>query len=106
MSQENEIEAKKLSQTTDFLLSDGASCSAWATPKQASPEEGEWVLHTYAGVRAPEYGMYARGRFWRKDGAESFPTTHWLRIPSIDEPNVLALATQGVAASNNEERKD
>jgi hypothetical protein len=50
--------------------------------------------------------MYARGRFWRKDGAESFPTTHWLRIPSIDEPNVLALATQGVAASNNEERKD
>ena len=28
MSQENEIEAKKLSPTTDFLPSDGASCSA------------------------------------------------------------------------------
>ena len=27
MSQENEIEAKKLSPTTDFLPSDGASCS-------------------------------------------------------------------------------
>lgn len=62
-------------------------CSAWVTPKQATPEEGEWVLHTYAGVRAPEYGMYARGRFWRNDGPESFPTTHWLRIPPIDQPN-------------------
>jgi len=29
MSQENEIEAEKLSQTTDFLPSDGASCSAF-----------------------------------------------------------------------------
>ena len=28
MSQENEIEAKKLSPTTDFLPSDGASCYA------------------------------------------------------------------------------
>jgi hypothetical protein len=63
---------------------DAASCSAWVTPKQATPEEGEWVLHTYAGVRPPEYGMYARGRFWRNDGPESFPTTHWLRIPPID----------------------
>ena len=62
-------------------------CSAWVTPKQVTPKEGEWVLHTYAGVRAPEYGMYARGRFWRNDGPESFPTTHWLRIPPIDEPN-------------------
>lgn len=29
MSQENEIEAKKLSPTTDFLPSDGASCSGF-----------------------------------------------------------------------------
>jgi len=63
------------------------ACSAWVTPKQATPEEGEWVLHTYAGVRAPEYGLYARGRFWSNNGPESFPTTHWLRIPDI-EPNV------------------
>jgi hypothetical protein len=67
-------------------------CSAWATPKQATPEEGEWVLHTYAGVRAPEYGMYARGRFWRNAGPESFPTTHWLRVPDI-EPNAQAMAS-------------
>lgn len=33
MSQENEIEAQKPSQTTDFLPSDGASCSAWAVVK-------------------------------------------------------------------------
>ena len=37
MSQENEIEAKKLSPTTDFLPSDGASCSA------------SWVYH-YAAI--------------------------------------------------------
>ncbi len=71
--------------------------SAWVTPKQATPEEGEWVLHTYAGVRAPEYGMYARGRFWRNNGPESFPTTHWLRIPPIDEPNVPAQGPAQVA---------
>jgi len=29
MSQENKIEAEKLSPTTDFLPSDGASCSVW-----------------------------------------------------------------------------
>lgn len=29
MSQENKIEAEKPSPTTDFLPSDGASCSAW-----------------------------------------------------------------------------
>jgi hypothetical protein len=66
--------------------------SAWMTTKQVTPEEGEWVLHTYAGVRAPEYGLYARGRFWRNNGPESFPTTHWLRIPDI-EPNASDQAT-------------
>ena len=40
MSQENEIEAKELSQTTDFLPSDGASCCASSARE---PDLGEWL---------------------------------------------------------------
>lgn len=47
------------------------------------PEEGEWVLHTYYGARAPEYGLFSKGIFRRRGGPESFPTSHWLRIPFI-----------------------
>jgi len=56
------------------------------------PEEREWVLHKYDGVRDPEYGIYIRGQFFRRNGPESFPTTHWLRIPFIDMQNDLAQA--------------
>jgi hypothetical protein len=38
MSQENEIESKKPSTTTDFLPSDGTSCSPSSTPET----EAEW----------------------------------------------------------------
>ena len=42
MSQENEIEAKKLSPTTDFLPSDGASCSpSFEVPPTPHPS-GAW----------------------------------------------------------------
>lgn len=57
----------------------------WCDAKKELPEEGEWVVHTYAGVRAPEYGLFEHGRFWRNAGPESFPTTHWYRLPMIDQ---------------------
>ena len=56
--------------------------SAWCGTDQL-PEEGEWVLHTYYGARPPEYGLFSKGRFWRRGGPESFPASHWLRIPFI-----------------------
>ncbi len=55
----------------------------WLAVGDALPENGTWVLHTYAGVRAPEYGLYRDGRFWREAGPESFPATHWLPVPII-----------------------
>ena len=67
------------------VLNPAMPVTYWKNPKQESPREGEWVLHTYAGVRPPEYGMYARGRFWRNEGPESFPTTHWLRVPDLPD---------------------
>lgn len=59
----------------------------WIDAETERPEEGEWVLHTYAGVRAPEYGLYNLGRFWRDAGPESFPATHWLPVPCLALPN-------------------
>lgn len=61
--------------------------SGWVLADARRPKDGEWVLHTYAGVRAPEYGLYRDGRFWREAGPESFPTTHWLAVPMIDLSN-------------------
>ena len=58
--------------------------SAWVKVDHHLPNEREWVLHAYLGVRKPEYGLFKNGRFWREDGPESFPTTHWMRVPSID----------------------
>lgn len=57
--------------------------SRWKSTKVALPTAGEWVLHTYKGVRAPEYGIYERGHFFRGGGPESFPATHWLSVPNI-----------------------
>lgn len=62
-------------------------CSGWNDTGYSLPEDGEWVLHTYYGVRPPEYGLFKNGRFLRHSGPESFPTTHWLRIPAIDGQN-------------------
>lgn len=39
MKKQNEIKAKKLSQTTDFLTSDGASCSTLTRIAKMSNEE-------------------------------------------------------------------
>ena len=75
---------KKLQNNTP---SDAADCSAWVDASNGLPEDGEWVLHTYYGVRPPEYGLFQYGKFWRSGGPESFPTSHWLRIPFIGEPN-------------------
>lgn len=55
----------------------------WVPVGEGLPADGEWVLHTYCGVRAPEYGIFKDGRFWRESGPESFPTTHWLPVPMI-----------------------
>jgi hypothetical protein len=55
----------------------------WEDARLVLPASGDWVLHTYAGVRAPEYGLFANGRFCRGSGPESFPTTHWLPVPHI-----------------------
>jgi hypothetical protein len=65
----------------------------WVDTGYDLPEEGEWVLHTYYGVRPPEYGIFINGRFCRQKGPESFPTTHWLRIPFIDMPNAKSAGT-------------
>ena len=59
------------------------SANEWREISKALPDEGEWVLHTYIGVRPPEYGLFSGGRFYREGGPESFPTTHWLKIPYI-----------------------
>ncbi len=58
----------------------------WMDAGKQLPESGEWVLHTYYGVRRPEYGLFKKGRFFRDGGPESFPTTHWMRVPLIPEP--------------------
>jgi hypothetical protein len=63
--------------------------SRWVAADARTPKDGEWVLHTYAGVRKPEYGLFKDGRFWREAGPESFPTTHWLSVPMIDLSNKL-----------------
>ncbi len=55
----------------------------WVDVITRLPNEGEWVLHSYYGVRRPEYGLFKNGRFWRDSGPEAFPATHWLRIPMI-----------------------
>jgi hypothetical protein len=57
--------------------------ATWTSASESLPENGEWVLHTYAGVRAPEYGLFRDLKFWRHAGPESFPTTHWMRVPMI-----------------------
>lgn len=57
----------------------------WKSAEEELPDEGEWVLHAYKGVRHPEYGIFARGHFMRDGGPEGFPTTHWMRVPYIDQ---------------------
>lgn len=55
MSQENEIEAKKTSPTTDFLPSDGASCSASSDTPETDAEHNRPVRiweECYYGMRA------------------------------------------------------
>ena len=59
----------------------------WRALSDALPTDGAWVLHTYEDVRAPEYGLFRNGRFWRGAGPESFPATHWLPVPEIVSPN-------------------
>ena len=69
----------------------GEDCSAapcspwrWHTVGEFLPTDGEWVLHCYYGVRKPMYGRHQGGQFFKDDGPESFPTTHWLAIPFIE----------------------
>lgn len=47
MSQENEIEAEKLSPTTDFLPSDGASCYASSDDLPTPHPSGAWDRSDY-----------------------------------------------------------
>jgi len=56
----------------------------WFHVNDLKPEEGEWVLHAYAGVRAPEYGHFRGGRFFAPSKGGTLPATHWLRIPDIE----------------------
>lgn len=58
----------------------------WIQKEDEIPQEGEWVLHTFAGVRAPKYGLFERGKFWEEKRAFTYPVTHWMRVPFI-EPN-------------------
>ena len=55
----------------------------WQDVNVSLPEEGEWVLHTNAGVRSPEYGQFTTGHFWRESKAGGVHATHWLRVPLI-----------------------
>lgn len=57
----------------------------WKSVEEELPAAWEWVLHTYKGVRLPEYGLYDRGHFFRGERQEKFSVTHWLRLPSIDK---------------------
>lgn len=73
-------------QQTRSSASGAAPCSAsWVSVEDNLPEDGEWVLHTYYGVRAPEYGIFINGLFCRSNGPESFPVTHWLPVPFIEQ---------------------
>jgi hypothetical protein len=54
--------------------------SAWRRVENEIPQEGEYVLHLYEGVRGPDYGIFRNGRFWIKDGPESVPANYWMRI--------------------------
>jgi hypothetical protein len=67
---------------------ENTSKQEWLVVGDVLPENGTWVLHTYAGVRKPEYGLFTAGRFLRGAGPESLPTTHWLPVPMIDLSNV------------------
>ena len=69
-------------------MKENTSKQEWVPVDSRLPEEWTWVVHTYAGVRKPEYGLFKEGRFWREYGVESFPTTHWLPVPVIDLSNV------------------
>lgn len=68
----------------DIFILDTAP--VWRSVKDNPPTDGVWVVHTYKGARAPEYGLYTRGKFFRDIGPESFPTTHWLPIPPLPIP--------------------
>lgn len=66
---------------------DDATCFGWVKTKDALPEDGEYVVHAYYRVRAPEYGLFNKGRFFRGNGPESFPATHWIRNQFIEPQN-------------------
>lgn len=63
---------------------EGSNHQRWLSVDEELPGEKSWVLHTYVGVRMPEYGLFQNGRFWRDNGPESFPATHWLPVPCIE----------------------
>lgn len=65
-----------------------SSCSArWILVDEDLPDQDEWVLHTYAGVRNPMYGRHHGAQFFEGNGPKSYPTTHWLPVPMISLPN-------------------
>ena len=88
MTEENEIEAKKPSPTTDFLPSDGASCSAFQWP--FSP-------HVNAGDTIADAGCM-NARRWReiKDIAQ----------PPCPHRTVVAVFPWGLRVTNGTEESD
>ncbi len=70
-------------------FSENDSRQAWVPVSQRVPNNGTWVLHTHAGIRAPEYGPFRDGQFWVGD--KSVLTTHWLPVPFIDESKTQML---------------
>jgi peptide/nickel transport system ATP-binding protein len=64
-------------------LREKQATAEWVSVETRLPNEGDWLLHTYAGVRIPEYGLFRGGRFWRGD-VESLPATHWMAVPTIE----------------------
>ncbi len=77
MSQENKIEAKKLSPTTDFLPSDGASCSASSLLEWLGDNACELISESYAIADTGDYDgawvVYDKERDANKKGRNREP---------------------------------
>lgn len=61
----------------------GTPDSAWISVKERLPENDEYVIHAYADCRPIMIGRHSYGRFFDGNGPGSYPTKHWMPVPSL-----------------------